>query len=66
MPTKIRVTHLGNAGRLNIKIIRRDVAGGEPHTLGTESELDPGESRVLAVYVDCAIVISRESSEPHT
>jgi hypothetical protein len=64
MPTaKLRITHLGDRGRLKITTLRQDVPNTEPHTLGAEIELDPGDSRIVAVYSGCALVITEREGE---
>jgi hypothetical protein len=63
MPAKIRITHMGSSDRLLVRTIRQDVAGGEPHALGTDQEIEPGEARVMAIYSGCAIVITREQKK---
>lgn len=58
MSTKIRVTHLGSNGLLNVRTMRQDVAAGEPASLGDEVQIAPGDAVVLAVYAGCALVLT--------
>jgi hypothetical protein len=55
---KVRITHLGSEGVLTIRTIRQDVPNAEPHTLGNELQLAPGEAVVVAVYSRCALLIT--------
>lgn len=70
MRIPLRITHTGTAGRVHVQITRTDLPPGEPHALGNEHTLHPGESATFQLYSRSAITITEESiatvAEPPT
>lgn len=62
MSEKLQITNLNTAGKINVRIMRQDVAPGEPSSLQCEHEIPAGECATLVMYSGSAMIITDDST----